>query len=344
MAHSLLRGGFLAAATVLAFSSVASAHFVLKAPDNWMTQDDSGNPQKTGPCGAMTEMNQTYTPSNAVTTFKEGQMVAITIDETVTHPGHYRVALAMDHDSLPAEPALTPTTGMCGTAAVMDPPVMPILADGVLDHTNAFTEPQTIMVKLPDGFTCEKCTLQVLEFMSQHPMPCFYHHCADITITPNDGGAGMSAGGAAGGGAPNGGAPSAGAGGSTTLGGAGGMSAGGASSGAMGGMTGQAGSSIAPAAGSPGMSSGGTGNTGTGGAPTGSGGTTATGGTGNTSTGTGGTSVSQAGNGTAGSSKPANNDSTDEGGCSTAHGRTSSPFALVSLLALAGLRARRRRT
>jgi hypothetical protein len=30
--------------------------------------------------------------------------------------------------------------------------------------------------------TCDHCTLQVIEFMSQHGAPCFYHHCADISI------------------------------------------------------------------------------------------------------------------------------------------------------------------
>src|SRR5260370_10905971 len=41
--------------------------------------------------------------------------------------------------------------------------------------------------------TWTKCTLQVVEFMSDHPLNpqggCFYHHCADISIEPGgDGG------------------------------------------------------------------------------------------------------------------------------------------------------------
>src|SRR5262249_1447752 len=35
---------------------------------------------------------------------------------------------------------------------------------------------------LPADVTCTQCTLQVLEYMSHHPAPCFYHHCADIAI------------------------------------------------------------------------------------------------------------------------------------------------------------------
>jgi len=71
----------------------------------------------------------------------------------------------------------------CGSAAIMNPPVFPVLADGMLVHTSAFGEPQTFEVTLPDDVECESCTLQVLEFMSDHGAPCFYHHCATISIS-----------------------------------------------------------------------------------------------------------------------------------------------------------------
>jgi cysteine-rich repeat protein len=78
---------------------------------------------------------------------------------------------------------VTPTgSDACASAAVQDPPTFPILADNVLPHTQAFPGPQTFTVTLPTNVTCTKCTLQVLEFMSNHPAPCFYHHCADISI------------------------------------------------------------------------------------------------------------------------------------------------------------------
>jgi hypothetical protein len=55
--------------------------------------------------------------------------------------------------------------------------------------------------------TCTKCTLQVIEFMSNHglnnPGGCFYHHCADISIQPAGGGG--ASGGDAGAGADTGG-------------------------------------------------------------------------------------------------------------------------------------------
>ena len=57
-----------------------------------------------------------------------------------------------------------------------------MLADGALQHTDAFDGPRFIQVTLPSDVTCTRCTLQVLEFMTDHDDPCFYHHCADISI------------------------------------------------------------------------------------------------------------------------------------------------------------------
>src|SRR5262249_20785483 len=97
--------------------------------------------------------------------------------------GHYRIALAPTQGELPPEPAVTPSaTDPCASAAVESNPTLPILADNVLDHTTGFSGTQTVTVKLPMNTPCTNCVLQVLEFMSSHPAPCFYHHCANITI------------------------------------------------------------------------------------------------------------------------------------------------------------------
>lgn len=180
---------------LLLASSTADAHFVLKSPESWTVQDGLGDPQKLGPCGS----DGTVTPSGMVTPFNPGDTVTIQLNEVIFHPGHYRVALAVnDRSELPPEPTVTPGVGTpCGTAAVMSPVAFPVLADGVLDHTQAFSGMQTIQVTLPTNVTCSKCTLQILEFMSQHPLNnpggCFYHHCADISIgvAPPDGGTPM---------------------------------------------------------------------------------------------------------------------------------------------------------
>ena len=163
---------------------VADAHFVLEDPPSWHTQDAGGSPQKLGPCGNETGGTDTGT----VTAFQTGSTITVTIHETVFHPGHYRVALALhDRSELPPEPTVTPGVGTpCGTVPIQDPPVFPVLADGMLVHTMPMSGPQSFQVPLPAGMTCDHCTLQIIEFMSQHPLNnpggCFYHHCADISI------------------------------------------------------------------------------------------------------------------------------------------------------------------
>jgi len=170
----------LVSAVVVFAPVLAHAHFILVAPDAWMSQDAFGLPEKLGPCGD----EGGGTPTGKVTTFRPGQTIAVTINEVVTHPGHYRVALAVnDRTELPPEPMVTPTKeDACASAAIQNPPTFPILSDNVLPHTQAFGAPQTFSVTLPTNVTCAKCTLQVLEFMSHHGAPCFYHHCADISI------------------------------------------------------------------------------------------------------------------------------------------------------------------
>ncbi len=88
----------------------------------------------------------------------------------------------------------------CGSAEIQNPPVYPVLADGMLVHTAGFSGAQSFTFKLPSNVTCTgNCVLQVAEFMSDHglnnPGGCFYHHCANITIQA---GGGTGTGGAAG--------------------------------------------------------------------------------------------------------------------------------------------------
>lgn len=190
----------------------ADAHFILQSPASWKSQTLLGDPQKLGPCG-----DNGGTETGIVTAVEEGGMITVTIQETIFHPGHYRIALSVnDRSELPAEPPVTAGSTPCGSTIIQDPPVFPVLADGVFPHTKPLSGPQTIQIKLPDGVTCDHCTLQVIEFMSEHglndPGGCFYHHCADLAIGKGAAGAGGSgAGGTATAGA--GGADTAGAGG-----------------------------------------------------------------------------------------------------------------------------------
>lgn len=160
---------------------VAAAHFILQSPASWREQGKFGDPQKTGPCG---DDDDAAAPTGIVTAFAPGETMTITIDEAIYHPGHYRVALAVsDRSELPSPPAvLEGEYSDCGSTDVQDPPLFPILADGMLVHDSEFSGPMSFQVTLPSDVTCTKCTLQVIEFMSSHGAPCFYHHCADISI------------------------------------------------------------------------------------------------------------------------------------------------------------------
>ena len=166
----------------LGAAAPAYAHFKLLQPAAWAVQAGDGSPQKTGPCGN----ESSPVPTNAVTEYRTGDTISIQIDERVAHPGHYRVSLAADQASLPKDPTVTPTSDdACGSLPIVTNPTLPLLADGLLVHTSAFSSPQTAQVTLPSGMTCDHCVLQVVEYMSSHGAPCFYHHCANIKITTN---------------------------------------------------------------------------------------------------------------------------------------------------------------
>lgn len=164
----------------LCVPATARAHFHLDKPDAAYVQSSLGDPQKSGPCGPVDEGG---TPTGLVTNVMPGGTMTVTITETVPHPGHYRVAIAQDEAGLPAEPMVTAGATQCGSAPIDPNPSLPVLADGIFLHTSAFSGPQTFEVPIPAGMTCTNCVVQVLEFMSSHAAPCYYHHCAIVNVT-----------------------------------------------------------------------------------------------------------------------------------------------------------------
>jgi hypothetical protein len=183
----------LVLAALLFAASPAYAHFKMNTPANWTAQVTDGSPQKMPPCGNEGAPSDT----GPVTEYKMGDTITIAIDETVPHPGHYRVSLAPDQASLPRDPdadVKPDSKSQCGSLEIDPTPTMPLIADGLLIKAAGRTGPQTMQVKLPDGMTCDHCVLQVVEFMSNHGAPCFYHHCANVKV---------SVGGPVGGGTPD---------------------------------------------------------------------------------------------------------------------------------------------
>lgn len=164
-------------------STTALAHFTLESPAAVFNQGIVGDPQKAPPCGS----DSSAVATNAITTYEAGQTVTIRINEKIFHPGHYRVSLGLTGpQDLPEEPPVTAGSTACGSTVIDPAPTFPVLADGQLLHTTAFSGTQSFQVTIPANITCTNCTLQVLEFMSNHglnnPGGCYYHHCATINV------------------------------------------------------------------------------------------------------------------------------------------------------------------
>jgi hypothetical protein len=184
---------FAIGAVVLLAPSAASSHFVLLEPTNLLVQNEIGDPQKLAPCGGRS--NDPGTPTNSVTQARGGDMLHIKIREAIFHPGHYRVALAVNsQDELPPDPETTTREtprGPFSVSAKIDPnPKPPVLADGLFVHTErpapgSFHEAD---IRLPN-INCEKCTLQIIQWMGEHRLnedgDYSYHHCAALKITAN---------------------------------------------------------------------------------------------------------------------------------------------------------------
>jgi len=254
-----------------ALAASARAHFGIVTPPAADNATDGGKGPP--PCGPMAD-------SNVVTPAQGGHPLALQVDEMVFHPGFYRVALALNSPSeLPPDNVvidkqgnvLPPDSiGLSDTAEYEATAMFPVLADHLWPHDTPDQELFQTQLMLPN-VSCDKCTLQVIEFMSNSNSNAgggyFYHHCANLKITADpalpafappvsmggspSGGAGV--GGAAGGTSLSGGGGAFGgtaAGGAATAGGVGATTGGAAATAGFGTATGTAGSSAAGAAGS----------------------------------------------------------------------------------------------
>ena len=186
--RSMTRVAAASAVLSIVVPVVMQAHFRLVEPASWLIEDDRGDPQKAGPCGGT---NTDYgKPSYAVTQAAGGSRLHIKLMETIYHPGHYRVALAVNSPSeLPLDPKATTDTTDRGprsvSAEIMNPVQMPVLADGLFPHQAKVDGLLETDVTLPN-ISCRRCTLQIIQFMEQHavnnPGMYTYHHCAVLQI------------------------------------------------------------------------------------------------------------------------------------------------------------------
>lgn len=182
---------------VAALSAAADAHFVLISPAASLVQNRLGDPQKIAPCGGVSANPGRGTPANpgvpsgAVTEVKGGTMMPLLVQETIYHPGHYRVALARTAAQLPPDPMVTTMETGKGprsqSAVIQNPPVAPVLLDGIFVHAERPTQNFEAEIPIPN-INCPNCVLQVIEFMADHPGIAvdgghMYHHCAILNIS-----------------------------------------------------------------------------------------------------------------------------------------------------------------
>jgi hypothetical protein len=152
----------------LGLGTVAEAHIRLASPVARYVQDDSG--LKTGPCGS-------GTATGTVTPLAPGQNLTVSWKESISHAGHFRIALSANESDF-AEPT---DLAIPATLPAWD------LADGIADKTG--TQNYTQVVKIPDH-ECPACVLQLLQVMSTGtdgtntgPFSGVYHACADVSVS-----------------------------------------------------------------------------------------------------------------------------------------------------------------
>jgi hypothetical protein len=200
--------GLALASFSLLCATPAFAHFRLVQPPSWLNEDSLGGPQKGSPCGpgnTLLILGDDVQPvpwSNAATTFSAGQTVVFQLEETVYHPGYFRVSLAHKKAAqattadFPNPPLTDPVDCHYDTKAVATGAHDNVLADGLFMAEGQDGTGRSLMsaVKLPDE-PCEECSLQVVQVMEGHPgSSCFYFHCADIKIVAAPSGENLDAG------------------------------------------------------------------------------------------------------------------------------------------------------
>ena len=156
----------LAAGCVVASAAPAAAHVQLKAPLQRSAD------LKYGPCGLR---NGTRTEN--VCTLRPGATILVVWDETIEHPGHFRISFDDDgHDDF-VDPADFDDM-------YSDPSV---LLDGIADRqVQQGDRTYRQEVTLPD-LECDNCTLQLIQVMTDKAPygdgNDLYYQCADLVLS-----------------------------------------------------------------------------------------------------------------------------------------------------------------
>ncbi|HEU4412199.1 MAG TPA: SCE4755 family polysaccharide monooxygenase-like protein [Polyangiaceae bacterium] len=130
--------------------------------------------QKTGPCGS-----DDNTRSTNVTVLQPGQKIVVEWDETVEHPGHFRISFDEDGADDFATPASSEAS--CSNDKVL----VDLIPDRVVSGSDGRYRQE---ITLP-SVECETCTLQLIQVMTDKPPYTtdaasndLYFQCADLAL------------------------------------------------------------------------------------------------------------------------------------------------------------------
>lgn len=138
--------------SLLLFSNLAWSHARLKTP----APRNNNAGIKIGPCGGIARTN---TP----TVVQGGQLLTVSWEETINHPGKFILSLSMANDA---------NFNANQLAQVID----------TKNATNDLPHQYSTQVSIPD-IDCATCTIQMIQSMEENPAaPTYYYSCADIQI------------------------------------------------------------------------------------------------------------------------------------------------------------------
>lgn len=169
--------------------SLASAHIHLTFPTSRTTL--ATGDQKEQHCGTL-NYDRAANPTK-ISTFLPGQTITVTWDETIQHPGWFRIAFQPDGAVFGLPPASNGPTG--GGAASNFPTAN---QEGVDATNNSIV----LADRIPDGMTtqsitlpnieCANCTLQFIQVMTDKApytidalSDDIYFNCADLVLAAN---------------------------------------------------------------------------------------------------------------------------------------------------------------
>ena len=176
----------------LTASGKALAHIQLISPTPRVANTDS---IKSTPCGPATRN------AAKVTTAKPGETITVQWDETISHPGYFRILFDEDGQDGLMKPTMASFklysdyyNGQRNGITVDKLPKLIsattkdggawVLADNWGLHASGAKRPWMLKVTLPN-VTCNNCTLQVVQGMFENSRTydgAYYFHCADFIL------------------------------------------------------------------------------------------------------------------------------------------------------------------